>query len=65
MAQKIYEIGEQITWKTGNIILKGLIRDDIDFEKVSVICFEINGSPAKCKMDVLKNVIIKEDLMSL
>lgn len=54
-----YLIGDVVDWKVGNIICKGIIREDFEKE-VEVICVEVNGRPTKSKLKIQKSCIIKE-----
>lgn len=56
---KSYMIGDVISWKVGNILSKGIVYDDFD-DRVDVVTFEINGSPTRRKISVLKECIIEE-----
>ncbi len=54
-----FEIGQTISWKSGNIPCYGIVRDDDGGEYVEVVCFEINGSPTR------KTLPVKRDLLCI
>lgn len=60
MQSNNFEIGNVVSWKVGNIISKGLIREDVSEEQLEVVCFEINGSPTRKKIIIQKSCIINE-----
>ena len=55
-----YLIGDIVCGKPGNIISKGLVRDDIDWYELGVVCFEINNRPTRIILKIKKECIIKE-----
>jgi len=52
------EIGSKIEWSTGQgrIISKGLVRQVFN-DSIEVVCYEINGSPTRRLLTVLKEKI--------
>lgn len=54
---ELFEIGQVIEWKIGNVLSKGIIRDDDGSDMVEVVCFEINGNPTKKKLKVIRDLL--------
>jgi len=49
----MFEIGDVIKWKAGNVLCKGIFKRE-DKNTYEVICFEINNLPTKKKLNVSK-----------
>ena len=60
MQSNNFEIGNVVSWKVGNILSKGLIRDNVSNEQLEVVCFEICGKPTRKKIIIQKSCIINE-----
>jgi len=52
-------IGDKVEWASGNIISRGLIYGDDDFETIEVKCFEIGNRKASIKIPVMRNLLTK------
>jgi hypothetical protein len=53
----LFEIGQTVTWVTGNIRSYGIVRDGDGGETVELVCFEVNGSPTRKILNVLRSIL--------
>ena len=57
----MFETGDLVKWKIKDIVCRGIFRKELENE-YEVICYEINNVSTKKKLNVVKELVEKDEI---